>query len=624
MSCARGCVEQPAGASVTVPFRHLKQCAHHELPRRASEGFESSKRSVNEVALKRNQPFEEVSDRGAILIRNHHHVTFVLVVWAGKSPTVDENDVRTLKHPPGLHCAQKLEPQPNQPEGQGQPAERPGRSRSKTAASRSSSRASSRSAAAAPYPRSRPQSVSSAHSSTFSLHELQATTVNPLSDDDEDLEEGKIAESLAFPTPRGPQQSKYRVPLRQPSPTPAPRRESVGSRHSARSVHSTHSIHSAHTADVEDVDMTDVQPPAMDKLSFIALPPLGMDDCPHKNAPAVTLAQGAAQPAFGLSEGDWETPHVQLNVALSGWPADVLALYKTAPEDRVIVVLFLGGDFVLSRWYDDIPGKLLEVLGTVVDTTGILVQRPASKPNDKAIRDKYAGHRSVILRVPDRATRDAITRFGTMPVDNELAFHVLPADPTKLTWVVGHFSSSILANEVWILNLLRWLVASFIMTGTEPGANAARTRISRATQHLGGSATSRIYTVARSIFVRYVEAGNRSFFLLLMKPCTDDMELWDAIRQPLRNNVYTDVDGSFTPHGWVTGKVNNIPHPMCVICELDTHKHELCTFRNAPGWSGPRDVLKMETTGRFMQREKATTGAPNRGRGNARGNGRRS
>ncbi|KAJ7049015.1 hypothetical protein C8F01DRAFT_1266158 [Mycena amicta] len=463
-----------------------------------------------------------------------------------------------------------------------------------------------------PYSPSRPTSSASSRrpSLTGEAHGLNTSTGSALSydDDDDELEVGQIANSLVEQTPRGPQH--YQPTFQRPvSPSPAPR---------GRPRTPPPKPHQQIL--VDDVVMTDAAAP-LEKKTFLAEPPLDMELCPHKIVEAMVLEPGSPVPAFQIG-GEWEYPHIQLNRLLAGYNPDLIDAYtREPPADRVIVTLFLGGDFTTSRWYDGITDKIKNVLGSVVgfdEAAKFIVQRPPSKKNEKDIRDKYAGARSVIVNVKDKAMCDKIVGFHTLPIASDLAVHVMRIDPLMLTWVIGHFNSSVLSNDKSVIQSLRWLAAESITTGRTPGSILARQRIALATQHLGGPAESRILTVARSVFVRYVEAGTRSHFVLLMKPCTTHMNVWDDIRTPIRSQIYEDFETTFTPIGWQASRRNDIPHPFCLMCSLDTHRFEGCSFVQSAAWSGPRHLLSADSEGLLAQKEKPAGQNGGRG-GNPRG-----
>ncbi|KAJ7050756.1 hypothetical protein C8F01DRAFT_1092094 [Mycena amicta] len=114
--------------------------------------------------------------------------------------------------------------------------------------------------------------------------------------------------ALVDETPRGPR--RYQVQVQRPiSPSPAPRGHTT--------PQSTHQS----TPD-RDVVMTDA-PALLEKGTFLAQPPVDLDNCLHKVADALVLADDAPAPAFQIG-GRWEYPVIQLNRLLSGFNADLL------------------------------------------------------------------------------------------------------------------------------------------------------------------------------------------------------------------------------------------------------------------------------------------------------------
>lgn len=328
---------------------------------------------------------------------------------------------------------------------------------------------------------------------------------------------------------------------------------------------------------------------------FKALPIIGRDESPHKNSPAVAMEGPSdllSATLFQANTGDYAAPIIPYHVATANLPKAVHAQIDKNPSVYLILVMFLGGTYFFRR-FTNVADEIQKTLAGIAGPNGISLSLPA--PNTLVEeRDKYSGPMAVVAKCASTEIRDAIASHSTYPASTDLAFHALIINKIMMSWVVGHFACTVRGNGGDIADAFRWLVAEALMISKDP---TLRQQFVRATQPgATDPADTRVYNITRTVFAVYIEHDKDPFWVLYMRPCTDDQGVWDSLTSALRNRVYSDGFHTFTPLGYKPGKT--LSRPCCHMCKLDCHLAYVCKFSKAYwAWSGPPDVITTATTG---------------------------
>ncbi|KAJ7049608.1 hypothetical protein C8F01DRAFT_729136 [Mycena amicta] len=337
-------------------------------------------------------------------------------------------------------------------------------------------------------------------------------------------------------------------------------------------------------------------PLAYDRITVLATAPTHRDLYPYALANRVDLGTLAADSIpFQFNPGNWPVPYMPLNHALENASANDIAEVKAAEDRTFLAVVFHGG-------YDSLAGNAQSIGGRLMDTLTPLIPRDLGSiasirlptPKSRAVQDRFAGPFTFVGRTSNKETCDSLTKFFTIPLDEELAVHVINPSDSALSWNIVHTNCDAVVGDVDILlDALRY--AAFKLVTTDIAGLPLRNIIGAAKQ---GDSTrtsaQHVHDAASSLFAVLVPHDQRPFLMLCGRPFTSNAEFWEQFCAILRSLVLRDDGFTFEPHGHKSDHPDRIlPRPICKMCKMDTHKEYMCPFSQSTfAWRGPRSSVQ--------------------------------
>ncbi|KAJ7289804.1 hypothetical protein C8J57DRAFT_1459623 [Mycena rebaudengoi] len=361
--------------------------------------------------------------------------------------------------------------------------------------------------------------------------------------------------------------------------------------------------------DVDGVDDgEDTLPPGFPRLMQLAVEaPTYRDANPHVKAPAIA---GHQPTKYQPNEGEFPRAIIALYRYLENANPDLIKSILANPQDYVFLPVINGGPVA----FGNLPDLKEQILDTVLDEASgneIKVfslgrQDTAYGRNANATgetRTTYAPPFAWAAKVSPAAKARLLT-VSTYAKNEEVAFHVAPADPSLFPWVGGFWAVDDGADSEENRQILRAALAKAIIQKA-----AIRLVIDRASAPYDPRPLdTRILELVRSIDPRWNPLMKA--WTVFMHPCTPDARSWDTIVDAVCGLQFTRELTTFKP--LLDPKKINLG-PRCVLCKLECHLIQGCPFiKSGMTWWGAKDQIKHTTTGALARGRGAQRGGRGR------------
>ncbi|KAJ6537106.1 hypothetical protein B0H19DRAFT_1317486 [Mycena capillaripes] len=388
-----------------------------------------------------------------------------------------------------------------------------------------------------------------------------ATTVDPLSFDNDDHDENEVSQQLHPPVDQTPRAHQRR------SNTPA------SSRHASPTG--------------SDVNMANAQLTAVifDSETFRSLEPLGRTENPHFKTYEAFVPAGpeevAATATIQLATGNVPALVMAFETATANLDPRQIARALADPSRVLLLIPFCGGSNFHTK-FTKAPADFTTAMEPVTGPGGVTISPPLAVKKLTAMggEAKYLPPYPLLVECKTAAIKDKL-----------IAAHVFPLTGGQLSWCLSHYKTRTGGGEgpEVFAELFRLAVGEIAFA---PGP--IRTLIIRLTQHETDTPDERVYAFIRTLDVVYRPHDTEPLWVLYARPCTEYFALWEKLRELIRNTTFPVGFAEFTPVG--SAPRNLGPNPqrsasICWICKNDDHRSLTCPYRTLQDWEGPNEAF---------------------------------